>query len=272
MKNYLMFIYYIGIASCGIQGIQKAEKHNNKNIIYSISAFLNSFGGGIIRDLIILIVSPAVISLSSIPDILVALFAAFFYLQISKKTQIFNRWFIIITDALGVSQFIVIGVDKAITYNANLLVCFLSGVTTAIGGGIIASLLSKTNISKILISNVKYYFIVILGTIFYYTMLQINFNILNSQFVLSIYTTTTVIISNLNIIDLIFDSRDKIKNSQYININFKTFKIYKLLIHLSRSVNIYETIKSLKDIPNTYLSLSLQKIMIFIFLHRILQK
>lgn len=193
----LMLIYYSGIASCGIQGAEKAQK-SNKNIVLSlITAFLSAFGGGIIRDIVILKVKPAVLSLSTLPDISIALIFAIIYLKTSKSKKAHNsiNLFAVFTDILGLAQFISIGVDRALIFNSDINIAFICGITTALGGGIISSLFCGKGIQKILMSNFKYNLNTIIGTSFYIFMLNTNVPCVKAQLILVLYTS----ISNLSI-------------------------------------------------------------------------
>lgn len=193
-----MLIYYSGIASCGVQGAEKAQK-SNKNIKSSLfTAFLSAFGGGIIRDIFILKVKPAVLSPSTLPDILISLIFAIIYLKTSKNKKIKNaiNLLAVYTDALGLAQFISIGIDRALIFNSDINIAFICGIITALGGGILSSLFCGKEIHKILISNFKYNLNTIIGTFFYIFMLNIGVPYAKAQLILVIYTSISTLSSN----------------------------------------------------------------------------
>ncbi len=164
-----MRIYFFGIASCGIQGAQKA-KSNKLNIFYPpIIEFFSAFGGGLIRDIFILSVYPVAFTLECIPDIIIALISGTFYLWLQNKRGIhkFLNQLIVVTDACGLGTFIAIGADKAISLGASPFIVFLCGITTSLGGGILSSILCNTSIKEVLCTNKMYRFSAIIGAIVY---------------------------------------------------------------------------------------------------------
>ena len=197
-----MFIYYVGIFSCGMQGVSKALLRSYNPTITTISILLTSFGGGLIRDLCLLRVFPAFFMPDCFPDIMVAMTAGILFLNI----QLYNcmptvtKWCITIADASGLGTFIAIGVDKSLGIGAHPAVAFLCGVVTSIGGGISSSLLCGVSFRKALLTNIPYKLIAIIGSAIYTTRNLFRADHLVSQYVIVLYTTFVVLASDQDIV------------------------------------------------------------------------
>lgn len=163
------FVYYLGIASCGMQGAEKMTRRSERISLIMLCAGMNSFGGGFIRDIFPLSVFPVVFTPECIPDIMVAMVAAMVYLNARGNylTQKAVMWFMAIADAAGVGTFIAIGVDKAIDLGAGTLIAILSGILTSQGGGILAAVFCGVPLLKVLSSNAAYRFMAIGGVLLY---------------------------------------------------------------------------------------------------------
>lgn len=194
MTTILNVIYFAGIASCGIQGAEKAMRIKFGMVRRFICAFLSAFAGGLIRDIIILHVYPAALTATCIPDIITALIAAFIYMHKPKSKYI--QWFSILADAIGLSQFISIGIAKATVNGANTIVAFLCAITTALVGGIISSLFSRESIKTVIFSNIAYRLCTIAGTIIYMYWINCGDDQLVAQVKLAIYTLSTSSVCN----------------------------------------------------------------------------
>lgn len=270
----LTLIYYSGIASCGIQGVKKAQKCNKNIVLSLLIAFVSAFGGGIIRDVVILKVKPAVLFLSILPDISISLIFAIIYLKVSKsqKKQKVMNLFSVFTDALGLAQFISIGVNRALMFNSDINITLICGIITALGGGILSSLFCGKEIYKILMSNFKYYLNTIIGTFFYIFMLNSNVHYVKAQLILVLYTSISTLSSN-----------EKIKKFIEKNYMLRNHKIKYTLplfpIITQQEFNIYIVIYGHKKIyyifENNYqknLQTILRHMQRVLFYHRILQK
>ena len=187
LKMVLKIIYYIGIAACGIQGAEKSKKIYF-NVLYILTcALLTAFSGGFTRDTAVLYTYPVVFTLECLPDITVALLSAItFHVHEYKRKQI--MLFAIIADAVGLAQFITIGVDKAVDMGASDIIAFISGITTALGGSIVSSLFCGDSIKKILSSNLIYRIHTIIGAFIYISLLNNGVAQLTAQMTVVLYT------------------------------------------------------------------------------------
>lgn len=185
----LEFIYYLGIASCGIQGSKKL--YQQFSFFFCLPAvFLSSHGGGLIRDLFILRVYPAAFAYKCLPDILVALCSGVLYRRLYLKHTFKNALdlFADITDALGLGTFIAMGVDKALNLGACQSIAVISGTATALCGGITCSILCGQPIRKVLTTNTAYRIVAIMGAFLYTHSRAKGINPILAQYNLVLYT------------------------------------------------------------------------------------
>ena len=214
MKTIFTFIYFLGLLSCATQGVRKAADNYFCTQLCYVSAFLSSFAGGMIRDIMILHVYPVVFTSACLPDITTVIIAAFLYIRILRNQKQIKS-FIIFTDSIGMAQFIVIGVDKALSLNNNYLLAVLSGACTSLGGGIVVSLIfSGESIRNIMLANLSYRLFSILGTVLYATLIRSDVNPIDAQMVMIIYTLCVLPICG-NVKTLKKVCRREIRNTQH---------------------------------------------------------
>lgn len=198
--RFFTIVYYLGIASCGIQGAKVASSYGKNRSLWFLSSFLSAFGGGLMRDIMILNISPAVFTISSVPDVIVSLaFCAIYMVVLSYSRITVITTLSILADSMGLSQFIAIGVNKAINQNADLFIVLLCGVTTAIGGGILSSLLCGVNFTEVITSNSIYRVNTFLATLTYYSLVSYGTGIVTAQMILLIYTFVFTMVCNQSV-------------------------------------------------------------------------
>lgn len=187
-------LYFLGMAVCGALGAEKSNRKENIPIYIFFSSYLSSLGGGLTRDLI-LHVPPFALSFNCLPDLFVALIAGYIYIILARKDinmrHISNT--ITVLDALTLPTFIVIGVDKALSLGHCTFVTFLSGLITALGGGVWSSILSGTNVAKVLKSNLLYRTVTALNTLFYITLLKSGLTHDAAQYIIVACTFTMIL-------------------------------------------------------------------------------
>lgn len=196
----LLIIYYIGITSCCIQGVEKScGKHES---FCFLLAFFSSLGGGMFRDLFGLFVFPLALTRDCIPEILIALCTVFLYRTLSWKHAMLQskiKQFTMITDSLGLGTFIAFGIDRALKLGANQITAFCCGIVTALGGGILSSLLCGKSLREVLTANIPYRVITIIGAILYMYFLTNGINPITAQYCLILYTLFFIPMSDCNL-------------------------------------------------------------------------
>lgn len=186
-EKLLTLIYLVGISSCGMQGEDKTKNKQFTCTKIVICILLACFAGGLVRDIFFLHTHPAILKISSLPDITIALVSAYVY-RYNKSNFLF--YFLIWADSLGLAQFIAIGVDKAINMDSSIFTTFLCGIVTALGGGIVSSIFCHESIKKTLSSNISYRLSAVIGTIIYMYCRYKEINHFISQYLLVCYTVS----------------------------------------------------------------------------------
>lgn len=166
----ISFFYYVGIISCAAQGAEKGKYEKHIPVLHYIA---NAFGGGFMRDAIILGVYPWILSTSAFPDLILVIIMGSLYTYCFHIWKADKKWYnvakqlVTITDAMGVGSFIYKGMEAAFQYESNFFTTVACGYITAIGGGILAS----GKMFTIIFENRKtayYHLVTLLGCCYYY--------------------------------------------------------------------------------------------------------
>lgn len=83
MNTIILFVYYIGIFSCALQGAEKGKDDYYPPIHRYV---LNSFGGGLIRDCI-LTVYPWLFTREALADLIFVIFIGYIYTCFIRNLQ-----------------------------------------------------------------------------------------------------------------------------------------------------------------------------------------
>lgn len=196
-------IYLAGIAACGIQGAEKARKINMHLDTgpRSLVAFFSSFGGGLLRDLFVLCVCPAVFAIESIPDVATAIIAAAIYVKCAKRkrSKNFLDRFSVLADACGLGTFIAMGVDKALAMKMPILIIISCGAITSVGGGLVSSILCGASVDQVLLSNVAYRMGALFGSILYTRLVMRGVEVSVAQYTIILYTLVSALACNRDV-------------------------------------------------------------------------
>jgi uncharacterized membrane protein YeiH len=101
-------------------------------------AVVMGLGGGIIRDLLLGVRPAAVTSPYYLPTVAVAALAGLLFTSLMRRL----RALFVVLEALSDGLFMVVGVGKALYFNVPDVSAIFVGVCAAVGGGILADLLS----------------------------------------------------------------------------------------------------------------------------------
>ncbi len=187
MRMILTLIYFLGLVSCSVQGVRKIINKRVRTYFCYISAVLTSFAGGMIRDVIILHIYPVVFTTDCLPDTSVVIVTTFLCIHfIHKQKQL--KAFVILTDSIGMAQFIAVGVDKALSLKNNYALAVISGVCTSLGGGFVSCIFSREPIKQILLSSLSYKLCSILGVILYVNLIHSGADPIDAQTAMLLYT------------------------------------------------------------------------------------
>ena len=138
MDQILLILTYIAVIASSISGALEARK-NQMDIVGATSiAFVNAFGGGTIRDLLLgrtpifWIVDPWL----SIATIAAAILSFYWLDKISRKL-------LLVPDAIGLGLFSILGATYALQLELSAIVAVLMGVVTGIFGGVLRDVMSN---------------------------------------------------------------------------------------------------------------------------------
>ncbi len=142
---------------------------------------INSFGGGIMRDLFIGEIPPKMfysyeyLIYALACALIVMIAAALLKDKFFRNRKAIDK-FINIFDAIGLGTFAIIGVRAGINagFGDNVFLCVFLGMTTGIGGGILRDLLSREK-PLVLVKQI-YAIAAIIGALLYYYLEKFNVN------------------------------------------------------------------------------------------------
>ncbi len=153
METVLFLVECVGTVSFAISGTLVAIGKRTDVIGALIFAFLTSFGGGLIRDIILGKLPPSVfVDRHFHVLLLICLFASLLCCALASFGKNAERirdhrhdlW-LDLTDAVGISVFCISGVDTAISVSGgsdNALLLVFCGCITGVGGGILRDVCS----------------------------------------------------------------------------------------------------------------------------------
>lgn len=136
----LEFLDYLGTVAFALSGAIVAVEKEMDLVGILILSFITGFGGGILRDLLLGSVPPAVFHnyLYFILSSASAFFVFFFYKRIKALEKALT-----FADALGLGVFTVIGIEKALLFKMSYFNAIIMGVLTATFGGVIRDVLAN---------------------------------------------------------------------------------------------------------------------------------
>jgi uncharacterized membrane protein YeiH len=170
-----MFLYLIdlfGTAIFAISGVLLAGRLRMDPFGVVVLGSVTAIGGGTIRD--IALGATPVFWITNTTYLWVILITCFLTMLIVRRPKRLPWWILPVCDAIGLSVFVGIGVDKAMSYQPSALVAIIMGVLTGCGGGIIRDILAR-EIPMVLRSEV-YATACIIGGIFHTTALNMGYD------------------------------------------------------------------------------------------------
>lgn len=268
MKTIFTLIYFLGLLSCTAQGIRKAADMCYCTLLCCVAAFLSSFAGGLIRDIMLLHIYPVIFTSDCIPDIMAVVIAIFLCTRFFRNQKQVKS-FVTFTDCIGMARFLVIGVDRALSIKNNYPLAILSGVCTSLGGGIVTSLIfSGESIRQIMLANLSYRLFSVLGTVFYATLIKNDADPIDAQIAMIIYTLCTLpICGNLKPLKKLCVKA--LHNAQNKNTNANWDCLITIVLLYSRSRQFYSKLPIVTDVSNHF-KIHNNKRLIYLY-HRIRQ-
>ncbi len=166
----LMAFMIIGVIACSISGALRAVDAKMDITGAILLAFIASNAGGTVRDVIL--GSQVFWMKDQFYIWLTFIIGAFTYIFIYHKRKVLGnhklRIMLIVTDAMGLAAFSLAGVEKCIACGQNGVIAVIFGIWTAIGGGVIADVIS--NRVPLVFSQELYITVAFIGSLAYYLM------------------------------------------------------------------------------------------------------
>lgn len=251
-EQFVCLANSVGTVAFALAGIQLIAWDKPHAWIKSLlTSFLCSFGGGLTRDVIILRCKPAILCSQDSLAIMLITFMVYGILHILGRTWIFEKPFVkfmlIIFDAAGVATFVCAGVDAARVCGATGGILLLSGVMTAIGGGIWAALASGQGIASILRAAFGYRLIVVTHALIYIVG---NVSSSSTDYILVITLILTCITSccirnqliHADEVNHAYEMRNKQNLYNKIGLSVSTAQLFWSIVNPTKGNHTYEVI------------------------------
>lgn len=156
MNDLIDILDIIGVVAFAISGAMTAIKKRMDLLGICVLGIVTAVGGGITRDVLLGNTPPAAfknprdVSIAAIVSCLVFIFMimnAFEHAKNpSEKFVAIYEYILMLTDAVGLGAFTVIGIDVAkktvSEYNTNTFLLIFVGVITGVGGGVLRDIMS----------------------------------------------------------------------------------------------------------------------------------
>lgn len=173
MDQLLLILTYIAVIASSVSGALEARKHQMDIVGATTIAFVNAFGGGTLRDMMLgrtpvfWVNAPGL----TITVLIIAIFA--FY-----RLDTFSQRLLIFADAIGLSIFSILGATYALQLNISPIVAILMGVVTGVFGGVLRDVLSNRIPDVFRQSTELYATCSFIGTTVYVLLHVLHFNAL----------------------------------------------------------------------------------------------
>lgn len=139
-----MLIYWldiIGTAVFAISGVLLAGKLRMDPFGVLVLGVVTAIGGGTIRDIVL--AHGPVFWVQDPTDLVVAMVTCLVTILVVRQPRRLPKWVLPVLDAVGLSVFVGIGVNKAFLAETGPLIAVCMGVLTGVGGGIIRDVLAR---------------------------------------------------------------------------------------------------------------------------------
>jgi len=138
MDQLLVILTYVAVIASAISGALEARKHQMDIVGATTIAFVNAFGGGTLRDMLL---GRTPVFWVNDPWLTITTFV--FAILMFYRLETFSKRLLIFADAMGLSIFSILGATYALQINISPIVAILMGVVTGIFGGVLRDVLSN---------------------------------------------------------------------------------------------------------------------------------
>ncbi len=167
----LYFIDLFGTAVFAVSGVILAGRLRMDPFGVVVLASVTAIGGGTMRDMAL--GATPVFWITDTTYLWVILITCLLTMIFVRRPKRLPWWILPVCDAIGLSVFVGIGVEKALIYQDSFLIAIIMGVLTGCGGGIIRDILAR-EVPMVLRSEV-YATACIVGGVFHTTALALGY-------------------------------------------------------------------------------------------------
>lgn len=173
MDQLLLILTYVAVIASSVSGALEARKHQMDIVGATTIAFVNAFGGGTVRDLLL---GRTPVFWVNEPWLTITTFIIAI-LSFYRLDQVSNR-LLIFADAIGLAIFSILGAVFTLQLQLSPVVAILMGVVTGIFGGVLRDLLCNRIPNVFRQSTELYATCSFIGTTVYIILHVLQFNAL----------------------------------------------------------------------------------------------
>lgn len=171
MDDLLLILTYIAVTASSISGALEARKNQMDIVGATTIAFVNAFGGGTVRDLL-LGRTPVFWVIDPILTLTTFVVAIISFYRLDRIPNIL----FIAADAIGLGIFSILGATYTLQLGLSPIVAILMGVVTGIFGGVLRDVLSNRIPSVFRQSTELYATCSFVGTSLFILLIKFNVN------------------------------------------------------------------------------------------------
>ncbi len=173
MDQLLIILTYVAVIASSVSGALEARKHQMDIVGATTIAFVNAFGGGTVRDLLL---GRTPVFWVNEPWLTITTFVIAI-ISFYRLDQVSNR-LLIFADAIGLAIFSILGAIFTLQLQLSPVVAILMGVVTGIFGGVLRDLLCNRIPNVFRQSTELYATCSFIGTTVYIILHVLQFNAL----------------------------------------------------------------------------------------------
>lgn len=173
MDQLLLILTYVAVIASSVSGALEARKHQMDIVGATTIAFVNAFGGGTVRDLLL---GRTPVFWVNEPWLTITTFIIAI-LSFYRLDQVSNR-LLVFADAIGLAIFSILGAVFTLQLQLSPVVAILMGVVTGIFGGVLRDLLCNRIPNVFRQSTELYATCSFIGTTVYIILHVLQFNAL----------------------------------------------------------------------------------------------
>ncbi len=138
MDQLIFILTYVAVSASAISGALEARKNQMDIVGATTIAFVNAFGGGTMRDLL-LGRTPVFWMLDPLLTVTTFVIAVLSFYRLDR----ISRFLLITADAIGLGIFSILGATYTLQLELSPIVAILMGVVTGVFGGVLRDVLSN---------------------------------------------------------------------------------------------------------------------------------